>query len=65
MKGGLFRTETQEVEVWVKVEHSFVILSPKKLRNEEASWSGAMEVGKQGGDFRESKASRADHSFFG
>ena len=44
---------------------SLVILSPKKLRKDEASWERSVNVGRQGGGFRESKESRAEQSFLG
>jgi len=47
------------------VAQSLVILSPKKLRKDEASWEGSVNVGRQGGGLRESKESRADQSFLG
>ena len=44
---------------------SLEILSPKKFRNDEASWEGAVNVGRHGGGLRESNESRADQSFLG
>src|SRR2546426_11413963 len=49
----------------LRVVHSLVILSPKKLRKDEASWEGSVNVGRQVGGLRESKESRADQSFLG
>src|SRR5207245_9664488 len=50
---------------WLRVAQSLVILSPKKLRKDEASWEGSVNVGRQGGGLRERKESRADQSFLG
>src|SRR5450432_3911185 len=55
----------ESVELVVNFEQSFVILSPKECKNDEARSALEQQVGRHEGDLRESNASSADHSFLG
>ena len=57
--------EVREAGKERRVERSFAILSPKKLRKEVARREGEGEVGSGGEVLRERRESREAHSFLG